>query len=104
MVTQDIRAARLSLIQGAQNVQIYGGNLSTVGRDMHHHTHKHYHGAAASLALTSFLKLVPNFRQIQVATLGRATSGTGLWICEWETFLLWLDPDGFLQILWGFGM
>ncbi|KAH6903527.1 hypothetical protein BKA70DRAFT_1081027, partial [Coprinopsis sp. MPI-PUGE-AT-0042] len=45
-----------------------------------------------------------NFRKIQMATLGRATPGTGEWILAWETFLIWLDSDGFLKILWGSGM
>ncbi|KAH6876908.1 hypothetical protein BKA70DRAFT_1127813, partial [Coprinopsis sp. MPI-PUGE-AT-0042] len=45
-----------------------------------------------------------NFRGIQIATLGRATPGTGLWIVECEMFRLWLDPDGWLRIMWGYGM
>jgi hypothetical protein len=94
----------VSLIHGVHNLQIQGGNLSAAGRDINNHTHTHYYVSAPAAALINLLKLVPNFRQIQIATLGRATPGTGLWIFEWETFVLWLDPDGLLRIMWGYGM
>ncbi|KAH6907888.1 ankyrin repeat-containing domain protein, partial [Coprinopsis sp. MPI-PUGE-AT-0042] len=45
-----------------------------------------------------------NFRDIQSATLGKATEGTGDWICVWKEFIIWLASDGYIRILWGSGM
>ncbi|KAH6867538.1 hypothetical protein BKA70DRAFT_1027315, partial [Coprinopsis sp. MPI-PUGE-AT-0042] len=45
-----------------------------------------------------------NHRQIQIATLGRATRGTGMWVRQMGTWCIWLDPEGYLKIMWGYGM
>ncbi|KAH6879578.1 hypothetical protein BKA70DRAFT_1576192 [Coprinopsis sp. MPI-PUGE-AT-0042] len=63
------------------------GPLNVAARDVHSHIHYHRVESAND-----------------IATLGRATPGTGLWIVECETFRLWLDPDGWLRIMWGYGM
>ena len=93
--------ASTALVQGAQNVHISGGLFHMVARDMHNHTHYHVQG---NFNLQSVLESVHNFRAIHVATLGKATPRTGLWIFQWESFLIWLDPDGVLKIMWGSGM
>ncbi|KAH6911249.1 hypothetical protein BKA70DRAFT_55901 [Coprinopsis sp. MPI-PUGE-AT-0042] len=94
-----------ALVQGLSNVQV-DGNLTLVGRDLiHFHEHHHYHGTAETqVEIPPFLQRVPNFRDIQIATLGKATSGTGDWIYVWEEFCVWLAPDGYLRILWGSGI
>ncbi|KAH6905407.1 hypothetical protein BKA70DRAFT_1504594 [Coprinopsis sp. MPI-PUGE-AT-0042] len=80
------------------------GPLNVAARDVHNHIHYHRVESANDVDMPSILESVPNFRGIQIATLGRATPGTGLWIVECETFRLWLDPDGWLRIMWGYGM
>ncbi|KAH6904806.1 hypothetical protein BKA70DRAFT_1506402 [Coprinopsis sp. MPI-PUGE-AT-0042] len=34
-----------------------------------------------------------------LATLGRATPGTGMWIGQMDSWCVWLDPDSFLKII-----
>ncbi|KAH6904783.1 hypothetical protein BKA70DRAFT_1153566 [Coprinopsis sp. MPI-PUGE-AT-0042] len=81
------------------------GPLNVAARDVYNCNHYHRVESANDVdSMPSILESVPNFRGIQIATLGRATPGTGLWIVECETFRLWLDPDGWLRIMWGYGM
>ncbi|KAH6879581.1 hypothetical protein BKA70DRAFT_207350 [Coprinopsis sp. MPI-PUGE-AT-0042] len=81
------------------------GPLNVAARDINQ-VHNYYNRVESSndASIPLILELVPNFRGIQIATLGRATPGTGLWIVECEMFRLWLDPDGWLRIMWGYGM
>ncbi|KAH6901145.1 hypothetical protein BKA70DRAFT_710785 [Coprinopsis sp. MPI-PUGE-AT-0042] len=95
-----------ALVQGLSNVQIGAGNVNLVGRDLVHvHHHHHYHGTPESqVEIPPILKRVPNFRKIHIATLGRATPGTGDWIQVWKEWCIWLSSDGYIRILWGSGM
>ncbi|KAH6909746.1 hypothetical protein BKA70DRAFT_175144 [Coprinopsis sp. MPI-PUGE-AT-0042] len=87
--------------QVLQGVQVTGP-LNVAARDVHNHYHRQE--SAGDASIPPILESVPNFRAIQIATLGRATPGTGFWIVECGTFRLWLDPDGWLRIMWGYGM
>ncbi|KAH6909717.1 hypothetical protein BKA70DRAFT_1187477 [Coprinopsis sp. MPI-PUGE-AT-0042] len=80
------------------------GPLNVAARDVHNHIHYHRAETTSDVDIPPILESVPNFRGIQIATLGRATPGTGLWIVECQAFRLWLDPDGWLRIMWGYGM
>ncbi|KAH6876951.1 hypothetical protein BKA70DRAFT_1576545 [Coprinopsis sp. MPI-PUGE-AT-0042] len=80
------------------------GPLNVAARDVYNCNHYHRVESASDVDMPSILESVPNFRGIQIASLGRATPGTGLWIVECETFRLWLDPNGWLRIMWGYGM
>ncbi|KAH6905417.1 hypothetical protein BKA70DRAFT_1153112 [Coprinopsis sp. MPI-PUGE-AT-0042] len=80
------------------------GPLNVAARDVYNCNHYHRVESASDVDMPSILESVPNFRGIQIATLGRATPGTGLWIVECETFRIWLDPNGWLRIMWGYGM
>ncbi|KAH6904785.1 hypothetical protein BKA70DRAFT_1153567 [Coprinopsis sp. MPI-PUGE-AT-0042] len=88
------------LSQNVHGVSLTGGNLSIAGGDVHNHTYYH----AAPAVAPSVLDPVPNFRGIHIANSSRATGGTGSWVRRWEIFWLWLNPEWFLMILWGFGM
>ncbi|KAH6909754.1 hypothetical protein BKA70DRAFT_1425474 [Coprinopsis sp. MPI-PUGE-AT-0042] len=88
--------------QGLWGVQVMGGTLNIAARDVHNHYHRVE--PTSDFSIPPVLMSVPNFRAIQIATLGRATPGTGLWIVECESFRLWLDPEGWLRIMWGHGM
>ncbi|KAH6909719.1 hypothetical protein BKA70DRAFT_1425448 [Coprinopsis sp. MPI-PUGE-AT-0042] len=81
------------------------GPLNVAARDVNN-VNNYYHRVESpnSARIPPILESVPNFRGIQIATLGRATPGTGLWIVKCEMFRLWLDPDGWLRIMWGYGM
>ncbi|KAH6901824.1 hypothetical protein BKA70DRAFT_1568315 [Coprinopsis sp. MPI-PUGE-AT-0042] len=80
------------------------GPLNVAARDVNHINYYYRVESTSDDSMPLILESVPNFRAIQIATLGRATPGTGLWIVECETFRLWLDPDGWLRIMWGYGM
>src|SRR5215217_91557 len=57
-----------------------------------------------SISIKTVLRLVPNIRQIHLDVFSKATPRTAIWILRTEHFLLWLDPDGDLKILWGTGI
>ena len=92
--------------QSLSNVQISGGQVNVIGRDLHIHN-IHYHQPVLTNdigVLAPILSHVPNFRNIQIANLGKATSGTGDWIYLWNEFCVWLAADGHIKMLWGTGM
>ncbi|KAH6907916.1 hypothetical protein BKA70DRAFT_1282843 [Coprinopsis sp. MPI-PUGE-AT-0042] len=84
-----------SLFSGIQNLQITGGTFSVAGRDAIHYCH---------IDMPHVLKRIPNLRDIHIATLARATPGTGEWIYAWELYCIWVNLEGHIRILWGFGM
>ena len=91
-------ARTATLFQGG-NVQITDGHFTVVGGDKH--THIHYHGSRNSL--TALLGAISNFRKIQQDTLAKSP-GTVVWLLECDKFQLFIDVDGSLKTLWGFGM
>lgn len=98
--TENVVGASTGVSQVVQGVQVIGGNLTIATGNVHHH--EYYIMAEASVP--SVLDHVSNFRGIQITTLGKATPGTGIWLLRWDKFILWLDLDGWLRILWGSGM
>jgi hypothetical protein len=90
--------------QTLSNVQVVGADLNVVAGNLIQVHHHHYLGVAKSSVVPAILDTVPNFRGIQIATLGQATPGTGDWICEWREWYIWLARDGSIRILWGFGI
>ena len=90
------------LVQSLSNVQISGGEVNLIGRDLH--VHHHHHPVVDIGRLAPILDHVPNLRDIQIATLGKATGGTGEWIYVWKEFCVWLAADGDIRMMWGHGM
>ncbi|KAH6884769.1 hypothetical protein BKA70DRAFT_136865 [Coprinopsis sp. MPI-PUGE-AT-0042] len=86
------------------NVQVVSADVNVVAGDFIQVHHHHYHRDAERSVVPSILGRVPNFRKIQIATLGQATPGTGDWICAWKEWCIWLASDGYIRILWGSGM
>ncbi|KAH6867454.1 hypothetical protein BKA70DRAFT_404599 [Coprinopsis sp. MPI-PUGE-AT-0042] len=91
-----------SINQNLQGVQVHGAPLNVVAGDMHNNIH--YHFATDTPRFPPGWELIENHRQIQIATLGRATRGTGMWVRQMGTWCIWLDPEGYLKIMWGYGM
>ena len=80
------------------------GTLNIAGRDVHN---TYIYNASLGSEVPRFppgWENIENQRQIHIATLGKATEGTGLWIRQIEGWGVWLDPKGYLQVLWGYGM
>ncbi|KAH6892732.1 hypothetical protein BKA70DRAFT_1119251, partial [Coprinopsis sp. MPI-PUGE-AT-0042] len=54
--------------------------------------------------IPAILDQVPNYRDIHIANLGRATEGTGPCFNEWEEFCDWMSVQGVVKTMWGSGM
>jgi hypothetical protein len=68
-----------------------------------HHHHHNYH-PEPKLNIISVLRLVRNLRLIHLDVSSKATPGTGVWLLQTEHFILWLDLNGNLKIIWGTGI
>ena len=89
--------------QQAQGISVAQGNFVQAGGNVSFNTH--YHGVPQqAINILEVLRLVPNLRQIHKDVLFKATSGTAIWIFKTDYWLLWLDPNGNLKILWGTGI
>ncbi|KAH6909860.1 ankyrin repeat-containing domain protein, partial [Coprinopsis sp. MPI-PUGE-AT-0042] len=45
-----------------------------------------------------------NLRKVHLDVLTKATDGTGVWLLRSEKFLVWVDPNGDLKVMWGIGI
>ncbi|KAH6909763.1 hypothetical protein BKA70DRAFT_1425484 [Coprinopsis sp. MPI-PUGE-AT-0042] len=95
-------AGAYKINQSVHGVQVYGAPLSITGGDVHTHVHHHYAGDTSRFP--PGWDQIENHRRIQIATLGRATPGTGAWVRQMEAWHIWLDPEGYLKIMWGYGI
>ncbi|KAH6884738.1 hypothetical protein BKA70DRAFT_136376 [Coprinopsis sp. MPI-PUGE-AT-0042] len=105
MLRRETNATTPTHLPVVDNVQVSGGDLNIVGGDLiqyHHHYYNHYE--VERVTIPPILDKVPNFRKLQIATLAKATEGTGDWICVWNEFCIWLAPDGYIRVLWGSGL
>ncbi|KAH6909852.1 hypothetical protein BKA70DRAFT_1102023 [Coprinopsis sp. MPI-PUGE-AT-0042] len=86
----------------AQHIQSNQGDVNLAGRDVH--VHKHYHSYPDRVDITAILGAIRNLRKIHMDILSKATPGTGVWWLKTAKFLIWLDPNGDIKILWGTGI
>ncbi|KAH6890197.1 hypothetical protein BKA70DRAFT_873758 [Coprinopsis sp. MPI-PUGE-AT-0042] len=100
-------ASRASpLNEPPSGVQVVGGTINFVEGNQHHHYHQH-NQAPLQLPnhdIPGILDGVPNYRDIHIANLGRATEGTGPCFDEWDEFREWMSVQGVLKTMWGSGM
>ena len=90
-------------VQQIHGVTTNQGNVVLAGGNVNLHTH--YHGQAQqTVNIVEVLRLVPNLRGIHLDILSKATPGTAIWILKTDYFLLWLDSNGILKVLWGTGI
>jgi hypothetical protein len=92
-----------ALISGARDVQVMDSALTVVGGDLVHDHSQHYHYERKK-DIWAILQLIPNFRQIYLDLLSKATEGTGMWLLEGDKFRVWLEPNGDIKIFWGSGI
>ena len=89
------QAHGIALEQGSSFV-LAGGNVKV---------DNHYHGLPPqTITVVEVLRLVPNLRRIHLDVLSKATPGTAIWILKTDYFLLWVDVNGGLKVLWGTGI
>ncbi|KAH6903936.1 ankyrin repeat-containing domain protein [Coprinopsis sp. MPI-PUGE-AT-0042] len=92
------------LISGAHTVHVNGGTFNVAGPGSTNTTNNHHSGPQILpvdvLEILNSLSL-PNFRDIQLDTLSKATKGTCIWLTEDDMFLVWISNG---KILWGIGI
>ncbi|KAH6912028.1 hypothetical protein BKA70DRAFT_1098331, partial [Coprinopsis sp. MPI-PUGE-AT-0042] len=84
------------------SVTINQGDVSLAGRDGH--VHRHYHSYSDRVDITAVLRIIRNHRMIHSDVLSKATPGTGVWLLKSDKFLIWLDLNSDLKIMWGVGI
>ena len=82
------------------------GQLNLAGRDIliHNHYAAAHSGTNETACVISALRAVRNLRKVHQDTLAKATAGTGLWLFKIDQWLLWLDLNGRINVLWGTGI
>lgn len=105
MSENDGGPAVTSGIQQAHGISVAHGSLVQAGGSVSLHTYNHYHGPfQQAIDILGALLLVPNLRKIHLDTLSKVTPGTAIWIFKTDYWLLWLNLNGSLKILWGTGI
>ncbi|KAH6903949.1 hypothetical protein BKA70DRAFT_582864 [Coprinopsis sp. MPI-PUGE-AT-0042] len=98
-------ASGSALISGAHTVHVSGGKFTVAGPGSTNTTiHNHHYGSQIlSVDVLEILNSLPlpNFRDIQLDTLSKATKGTCIWFTEDDIFLMWISNG---KILWGIGI
>jgi hypothetical protein len=90
--------------QQLQGITTNNGDFVLAGGNVNisHHTHNHH--PERKLNIISVLRSVRNLRLIHLDVFSKATPGTGVWLLQTEHFILWLDLNGNLKIIWGTGI
>ncbi|KAH6870878.1 hypothetical protein BKA70DRAFT_365676 [Coprinopsis sp. MPI-PUGE-AT-0042] len=86
----------------AQGITTHQGDFNQAGRDVI--IQKHYHSYPDRVDISAVLGAARNLRIIHLDILSKATPGTGVWLLKTDKFIIWLDPNGDLKILWGTGI
>jgi hypothetical protein len=89
--------------QQLQGISMNHGDFVLAGGNVHI-SHHHNYPTEPKVNILSVLRLVRNLRLIHLDVLSKATPGTGIWLLKTEKFILWLDLNGNLKILWGTGI
>ncbi|KAH6907836.1 hypothetical protein BKA70DRAFT_1150135 [Coprinopsis sp. MPI-PUGE-AT-0042] len=106
----EVAGGAIPLVGSTGGVHVMGETVNFVEGDQHQHQHQHYHQhnhaplQPTNHDIPAILEQVPNYRDIHIANLGRATEGTGPIFAEWEEFCEWMSVQGRLKAMWGSGM
>ncbi|KAH6879709.1 hypothetical protein BKA70DRAFT_1576154 [Coprinopsis sp. MPI-PUGE-AT-0042] len=99
-------ASGSALISGVHSAHIHGGAFTVVGRDNNTIIHNNTYNYGPQGVPVDVLEILnslslPNFRDIQLDTLAKATEGTCVWLTTGEMFVFWIANG---KILWGIGI
>ncbi|KAH6907877.1 hypothetical protein BKA70DRAFT_1189351, partial [Coprinopsis sp. MPI-PUGE-AT-0042] len=106
----EVAGGATPLFGSLSSMQVVGETVNFVEGDQHQHQHQHYHQhnhaplQPTNHDIPAILEQVPNYRDIHIVNLGRATEGTGPIFAEWEEFCEWMSIQGRLKTMWGSGM
>jgi hypothetical protein len=85
------------------NVATSNGDFAFAGGNVNIQKHYDTQNVEPKLRVFHVLRLIRNLRKVHLDVLSKATPGTGVWLFRTDKFILWLDPNGNLKILWGTG-
>ncbi|KAH6915538.1 hypothetical protein BKA70DRAFT_1557799 [Coprinopsis sp. MPI-PUGE-AT-0042] len=99
------RTSSLAVISGVQSAHIVGGTFTVAGSGstqtiVNNYTYGPSEVPLDVLEILNSLSL-PNFRNVQLDTLSKATEGTCIWLTTDTMFLCWIKKG---KILWGVGI
>ncbi|KAH6888318.1 hypothetical protein BKA70DRAFT_59722 [Coprinopsis sp. MPI-PUGE-AT-0042] len=106
----EVAGGATPLFGSLSSMQVMGETVNFVEGDQHQHQHQHYHQhnhaplQPTNHDIPAILEQVPNYRDIHIANVGKATEGTGPIFAEWEEFCEWMSVQGRLKTMWGSGM
>ncbi|KAH6892695.1 hypothetical protein BKA70DRAFT_1233627 [Coprinopsis sp. MPI-PUGE-AT-0042] len=106
----EVVGGAIPLVGSTSGVHIMGETVNFIEGNQHHQQQYHYHHHNHAPLQPTFhdipaiLDQVPNYRDIHIANLGRATEGTGPIFAEWEQFCEWISVQGVVKTMWGSGM
>jgi hypothetical protein len=91
-----------TLLSGAHHTQIHGGTYTAIGGNVQNN----YHNYGPQTPTTDILEILrnlplPNFRDIQLDTLSKATDGTCTGVTSGNMYHFWIEKG---KILWGIGI
>jgi hypothetical protein len=91
-----------ALISGVTSAHLHGGSYTVIGSNVQNTYHIHGPQPYASDILEILRNLpLPNFRDIQLDTLSKATDGTCVAVTSGKMFQFWIKKG---RILWGIGI
>ncbi|KAH6888290.1 hypothetical protein BKA70DRAFT_59250 [Coprinopsis sp. MPI-PUGE-AT-0042] len=108
----EVAGGAIPLVGSTSGLHVVGETVNFVEGDQHQHQHQHQHYhqhnhtplQPTNHEIPAILDPVPNYRDIHIANLGRATEGTGPCFDEWEEFCDWTSGQGRVKTMWGSGM
>ncbi|KAH6907860.1 hypothetical protein BKA70DRAFT_346519 [Coprinopsis sp. MPI-PUGE-AT-0042] len=106
----EVASRATPLVGSTSGVHIMGETVNFVEGSQYHQQQYHYHHhnhvplQPNNHDIPAILDQVPNYRDIHIANLGRATEGTGPVFDEWEEFCDWMSVRGVVKTMWGSGM
>ncbi|KAH6888313.1 hypothetical protein BKA70DRAFT_1572973 [Coprinopsis sp. MPI-PUGE-AT-0042] len=102
----EVASTAIPMVGSLSSMQVVGETVNFVEGDQHQHYHQHIHAPLqpTNHDIPAILEHIPNYRDIHIANLERATEGTGPCFDEWEEFCEWRSVQGALKTMWGSGM
>ncbi|KAH6903929.1 ankyrin repeat-containing domain protein [Coprinopsis sp. MPI-PUGE-AT-0042] len=91
-------------LEGTSNaISVHGGTFILADQGASIVNHHHHMISALQVDVLEILRslALPNFRDIQLDTLAKATEGTFIWFTRGEMFLFWIKKG---KVLWGIGI
>jgi hypothetical protein len=93
-----------ALISGGSGHQINGGSFTVIGNSTS--IQNNYYNQAPQTTTADILGILrtlplPNFRDMQLDAVSKATDGTCIWFTSGELFVFWIKKG---KILWGIGI